>query len=163
MNALGNALERVRTSVRFCTRCFHLADSSKGICSICADTKRDQQLLCVVEEPFDILAIEKSGSYRGVYHVLGGIISPIDGIGPDQLHVSALLKRIPQEKTREVILATNPTTEGETTALYLARALKPMNIQVTRIARGLPVGSDIEYADDVTLTQAFENRKTYEK
>ena len=154
---LARAILVVKEKVRFCARCFNV--SEQELCRICRDARRDPTLLCVVEEPRDLQAIEKTGEFRGCYHVLGGAISPIDGIGPDQLHCRELLARLGQEDIAEVVLATNPNTEGEATASYLARLLKSMDVRVSRIASGLPVGGDLEYADEVTLGRAFAGRR----
>jgi recombination protein RecR len=137
--------------------CFDFAEAET--CQVCADPERDESLLCVVEEPRDVVAIERTGQFRGLYHVLGGVISPVDGIGPEQLRVRELLDRISDGSITEVVVATNTTVEGETTALYLARLLKPLGLRVTRIASGLPVGGDLEYADEVTLGRALEARR----
>jgi recombination protein RecR len=154
---LAEALAEVKRSVRFCERCFNFAEGP--LCEICADAGRDRSVICVVEEPKDIVAFERTGEYRGLYHVLQGVISPIDGIGPEELRVRELLRRLEDDSVTEVVVATNPTVEGETTALYLARLVKPLGIRVTRIASGLPVGGDIEYADEVTLGRALEARR----
>ena len=138
-------------------RCFNIAEGE--LCGYCLDERRDATLLCVVEEPRDIVAVERTGEYRGRYHVLQGAISPIEGVGPEQLRIKELLARIPDEEITEVILATNPNIEGEATAMYLARLLKPAGLRVTRIASGLPVGGDLEYADEVTLGRALEGRR----
>lgn len=154
---LADAIMDVKRTIHFCPRCFNYATGE--VCSICADTRRDQTKICVVAEPRDISAIERTGTYRGLYHVLGGIISPMDRIGPDQLHVRELMARLGSEPVSEVIIATNPDVEGETTASYLARLIKPLGIGVTRLASGLPVGGDLEYADEVTLGRAIEARR----
>jgi recombination protein RecR len=159
---LAGAIRCVREKVRFCQRCFNVAEAEE--CRICRDARRDPALLCVVEEPRDLIAIEKTNEFRGRYHVLGGAISPIDGIGPDQLHVKELLVRIAEEGVSEVVIATNPNIEGEATASYLARLLKELStpgqpLRVSRIASGLPVGGDLEYADEVTLGRAFAGRR----
>jgi recombination protein RecR len=154
---LADALVEVKRTVHFCERCFNFAEGD--LCEICADAGRDQAVICVVEEPKDIVAFEKTGEYRGLYHVLQGAISPIDGVGPDELRVRELLRRLEDGTVTEVVVATNPTVEGETTALYLARLIKPLGIRVTRIASGLPVGGDIEFADEVTLGRALEARR----
>ena len=143
--------------MRFCSRCFNYAEGD--LCEICASGKRDGGVLCVVSEPRDIPPIERTGVFQGVYHVLGGALSPMEGIGPDDLHIAELLKRIASEEVREVVLATNPNLEGETTAAYLARLIKPLGITVTRLASGLPVGGDLEFADEVTLGRALEARQ----
>ncbi|OGW82853.1 MAG: recombination protein RecR [Omnitrophica bacterium GWA2_52_8] len=153
---LTSFMTALKEHVFFCQRCFNFADSSQ--CSICSDPGRDAGLLCVVEDPKDIIAVEKTGSYFGLYHVLHGAMSALDGIGPQDIKIPQLLKRLRDEKIREVILATNPDTEGETTALYLAKLMKPFKIKVTRIARGIPVGSHIEYSDQATLSRALQGR-----
>jgi len=157
VRALADALVDLKTRVSHCARCFNLTD--EGPCRICADPSRDAGLLCVVEEPNDLLAMERTGEYRGRYHVLLGALSPLDGIGPDELKVRELLARLDADPVREVILATNPNVEGDATAIYLAKLMRPLGVRVTRIARGLPVGSDLEYADEVTLARALEGRK----
>jgi len=154
---LAEALIELKERVRHCSRCFNITDHDP--CRICDDTRRDPALMCVVEEPNDLLAMERTGEYRGRYHVLCGALSPLDGIGPDELKVRELLVRLETGSVREVILATNPNLEGDATALYLAKLLRPMGLRVTRIARGLPVGGDLEYADEVTLTRALEGRR----
>ena len=154
---LARAISEVKDKVAFCERCFNVAEGP--LCGICADERRDAHLLCVVEEPRDIVAVEKTHEFKGRYHVLQGAISPIDGIGPDQLKVKELLTRLEPEGVTEVILCTNPNIEGEATAMYLARLLKPLGITVTRIASGLPVGGDLEYADELTLGRALEGRR----
>jgi len=154
---LASAIMDVKDKVGYCSVCGNIAEAQT--CSICADGRRETKILCVVEQPSDIIAIEKTGHYRGLYHVLLGAISPLDGIGPEELRIRELLKRVSEEKPEEIIVATNPTAQGETTAVYIAQLLKPSCVRVTRIARGLPVGSDIEYCDEQTLTKAFEGRK----
>jgi recombination protein RecR len=154
---LAEALVELKTRVSYCSRCFNVTDEDP--CRICADSRRDPALLCVVEEPNDLLAMERTGEYRGRYHVLLGALSPLDGIGPDELKVRELLRRLEADQIREVILATNPNVEGDATAIYLAKLLRPLGLRVTRIARGLPVGGDLEYADEVTLARALEGRK----
>ena len=154
---LAAVLVEVKDTVRFCTTCGNVAQETQ--CRICLDPRRDQTVLCVVEEPKDIVAIERTREYRGRYHVLGGAISPIDGIGPDDLRIRELMARLADDSVTEIILATDPNTEGEATASYLARLLKPMGLTVTRLASGLPVGGDLEYADEVTLGRAFEGRR----
>jgi len=150
-------LVEVKLKVHFCTLCGNVAEGD--LCTICRDPRRDLSLLCVVEEPRDVVAIERTREFRGRYHVLGGAISPIDGIGPDQLRTRELLHRLSDETVTEVILATDPNLEGEATATYLTRLLKPMGLTVTRLASGLPVGGDLEYADEITLGRAFEGRR----
>lgn len=154
---LADAIIEVKQTVHFCPTCFNYAEDDQ--CAICADAQRDRSAICVVEEPRDVTAIERTGEFKGVYHVLGGVISPMDGIGPDQLHVRELMARLANEEVSEVLLATNPNVEGETTAVYLARLIKPLGIQVTRLASGLPVGGDLEYADQITLGRAIEARR----
>ena len=154
---LADALVEVKRTVHFCPRCFNFAEGD--LCGVCADPERDTTIICVVEEPRDVVAIDRTGEYHGVYHVLHGAISPIDGIGPEQLRVRELIDRLGQGGVAEVLLATNPNVEGETTALYLARLVKPLGIRVTRIASGLPVGGDLEYADEVTLGRALQARR----
>lgn len=154
---LTEVLTVVKAKVRFCELCFNVAEQER--CRICLDPRRSQELLCVVEEPKDILAIERTAEFRGRYHVLGGAISPIDGVGPDDLKVTELMRRLGQEPVREVIIATNPNLNGEATATYLSRLLAPMQVTISRLASGLPVGGDLEYADQVTLGRAFEGRR----
>jgi recombination protein RecR len=154
---LSEALVAVKERIVQCRTCFNVTDEDP--CRICADPARDTGLLCIVEEPNDMLAMERTGEFRGRYHVLGGALSPLDGIGPDDLKVRELLARLDAGQTREVILATNPNVEGEATALYLAKLLRPLGVRITRIARGLPVGGDLEYADQVTLSKALEGRR----
>lgn len=155
--ALSEALVALKDRTRLCQRCFNLCEAEQ--CGICLDTRRDGSLLCVVEEINDLMAIEKTREFRGVYHVLGGSLSPLDGRGPDQIRVKELQARLGSSDVREVILATNPNVEGEATALYLLRVLKVFPVKVTRIARGLPMGGDLEYADEATLTRALEGRR----
>ena len=154
--ALAAAILDVKEKVGFCSICQNVTDVDP--CRICASEQRERSVICVVEEPLDILAIERTRAYRGLYHVLHGAISPMDGIGPEELKIKELLGRLRSEEVREVILATNPNLEGEATAMYLARLLRPLSLKVTRLARGLPAGGDLEYADDVTLTRALEGR-----
>jgi recombination protein RecR len=154
---LAASIVEVKEKISWCRRCFNIAEGEE--CSICRDPRRDSTVLCVVEEPRDIVAVERTQEFRGRYHVLQGTISPIEGVGPDQLRIKDLLHRIPVEDVKEVILATNPNTDGEVTAMYLAKVLTPLSVRVTRIASGLPVGGDLEYADEVTLGRAFEGRR----
>ena len=156
-NRLAHAIREAKAKVRFCSRCFNVAEGE--LCPICADERRDSSVLCVVEESRDVVAIEKTSEFRGRYHVLLGAISPLEGIGPEQLKIRELLARLEPEGVREVIVCTNPNTEGEVTAMYLARTLKPLGVEVTRIASGLPVGGDLEYADELTLGRALEGRR----
>lgn len=153
---LADAIIEVKDTVHFCSRCFNYAQDD--LCDICASSKRDHSLICVVSEPRDIPPIERTGAFEGVYHVLGGVISPLEGIGPDSLHITELLGRLNDPSVKEVILATNPNIEGETTASYLARLIKPTGVTVSRLASGLPVGGDLEFADEVTLGRAIESR-----
>jgi recombination protein RecR len=154
---LATALTRVKEQVRFCATCFNVAESEQ--CRICRDPRRSNELICVVEEPKDVVAIERTGEFRGRYHVLGGAINPLEGVGPDNLRIKELMTRLASGETKELILATDPNTEGEATATYLALIVKPMGLTVTRLASGLPVGGDLEYADEVTLGRAFEGRR----
>lgn len=154
---LAEAIVEVKDTVHFCSRCFNYAEEDE--CEICRSTSRNRQLLCVVSEPRDIPPIERTAVYQGLYHVLGGALSPMDGIGPDNLHIAELMARLATEDIEEVVLATNPNVEGETTAAYLARLIKPLGIKVTRLASGLPVGGDLEFADEVTLGRALEARR----
>ena len=154
---LAATLIRVKNEVRFCTICGNVAEAD--VCRICSDPRRDPAVICVVEEPKDVVAIERTREFRGKYHVLGGAISPIDGVGPDDLRIAELLRRLADGTVTELILATDPNLEGEATATYLARTVKPMGLRVTRLASGLPVGGDLEYADEVTLGRAFEGRR----
>lgn len=154
---LSDAIIEVKRQVHFCPICFSYA--TRDTCDICADSQRDRTSICVVSEPRDVAAIEKTGAYHGLYHVLGGVISPMDKIGPDQLHVRELIQRLASGEVEEVILATNPDVEGETTATYLARTINPLGVAVSRLASGLPVGGDLEYADEVTLGRAIEARR----
>ena len=153
---LVKAIEELKTRLRFCSRCFNL--SEEELCEICRSEKRDKNLICIVEEASDVIAIERTHEYNGLYHVLGGVLSPLSGIGPDSLKVKELLKRFENEDIKEAILALNPDTEGETTALYLARLIKPLGIKVSRIARGLPIGGDLEFADEATIGRAVLGR-----
>ncbi|AEV89010.1 recombinase RecR [Actinoplanes sp. SE50] len=157
INRLSTALRKVKELVRFCTTCFNVAESEQ--CRVCRDPRRTNEVLCVVEEPKDVVAIERTGEFRGRYHVLGGAINPLEGVGPDNLKIRELLLRLGTGEVRELILATDPNTEGEATATYLALLIKPMGIAVTRLASGLPVGGDLEYADEITLGRAFEGRR----
>lgn len=154
---LAEAIVSSKEKIFFCSVCSNLTDVDP--CVVCRDESRDRTILCVVEEPRDVIAIEKTREFKGLYHVLQGRISPLDGIGPDQLRIKELLNRLQNEKVRELVLATNPNLEGEATAMYLARLIKPLGIRVTRLAHGLPVGGDLEYADEVTLGKAFEGRR----
>ena len=155
--SLADAIQQAKQKVRFCETCFNMSD--EAICEICSDSQRDSSLVCVVEEPRDIVALERTREYKGLYHVLQGAINPIDGIGPEQLKIRELLERLKRNTVFEVILCTNPNIEGEATAMYLAKLIEPLGIQVSRIASGLPVGGDLEYADELTLGRALEGRR----
>jgi recombination protein RecR len=155
--SLAEAIRQVKERTVLCSACFNIAESSP--CAICSDPNRDPSLICVVEEPLDVLAIERTRQYHGLYHVLHGAISPVEGIGPEELKIRELLARARNGIVHEVLLATNPNLEGEATAMYIARQLLPLGVRVTRLARGLPIGGDLEYADEVTLAQALEGRR----
>jgi recombination protein RecR len=157
VSRLASAITEAKALVRFCDRCFNFSEST--LCRICADDRRDASVLCVVEESRDLVAIEKTGQFRGRYHVLLGAMNPLEGIGPEQLKIRELLARLDDEGITEIILCTNPNTEGDVTAMYLARLLKPLGLKVTRIASGLPVGGDLEYADELTLGRALDGRR----
>lgn len=154
---LADSIREVKRTIHFCPKCFNFAEEE--LCSVCADPKREAGVICVVEEPRDLVAVERTGEFHGSYHVLQGAISPIDGIGPERLRIRELIERLSDSAISEVVIATNPNVEGETTAVYLARLIKPLGIRVTRIASGLPVGGDLEYADEVTLGRALEARR----
>ena len=154
---LAEALLKMRDEVRLCSTCLGL--TADDPCALCRDPRRDGDEICVVERPADLIAVERSGQFKGRYHVLHGCLAPLDGVGPDQLRITELLRRLQDNAVREVILATNPTVEGEATALYLSRILKPLGVRVTRIAHGLPMGADVEYADTMTLGKALEGRR----
>jgi recombination protein RecR len=155
--ALAEALRDLKQKTVFCSSCFNITEQSP--CAVCRDDARDRSIICVVEEPLDVLAIDRTGEFKGLYHVLHGSISPVDGIGPDELRIGELMARLKDEPVQEVLLATNPNLEGEATAMYLARLIQPLGMRVTRLARGLPVGGDLEYADAVTLGRALEGRR----
>ena len=157
---LAEILKTVKERVKFCTTCGNI--SEEELCRICKDPRRDNSSICVVEESKDVLAIEKTREFKGKYHVLGGAISPIDGIGPENLRIKELMTRLAQTQINEVIIATDPNLEGEATATYLTRLIKPLGVKVSRLASGLPVGGDLEYADDITLGRAFEGRRSYD-
>jgi recombination protein RecR len=157
--ALGAAAQTLHSGVRSCQTCFNFSEGSQ--CQICESPKRSHSMIAVVEEPFDVVAIEKTGTYQGIYHVLGGVISPIDGIGPERLEVASLIERVKSGGVQEVILATNPSLEGESTAMYIRAQLESLPITLTRLARGLPVGGDLEYADQITLGRALEGRQSF--
>lgn len=160
VNRLVEVLRLVKEKVRFCNSCFNVAE--EDLCKICRDPRRENSTICVVEESKDVVAIERTREFRGKYHVLGGAISPIDGVGPEQLRIRELLARLSDSNITEVIIATDPNLEGEATATYLARTIKPLGIKISRLASGLPVGGDLEYADEVTLGRAFEGRRSLE-
>jgi recombination protein RecR len=154
-NALAKAITELKEKVGYCSTCFNITENDP--CYICTSESRDRSIICLVEEANDVIALEKTAEFKGLYHVLGGVLSPLDGIGPDDLRIKELLNRI-NENTKELIIATNPNTEGEATALYLSKLIKPLGPKITRIARGIPVGSDLEYADEITLSRALEGR-----
>lgn len=156
VDSLIKSIKDLKTKLKFCSRCFNL--SEEELCEICKSSKRDTSLVCVVEEASDVIAIEKTHEFNGLYHVIGGVLSPLTGVTPDSLKIKELLKRFENENIREVILALNPDTEGETTSLYIAKLIKPLGIKVTRIARGLPIGGDLEFADEATIGRAMLNR-----
>lgn len=156
-DALARAIVEVKTRIGYCTRCWNIAEGS--LCSVCESTRRDPSVLCVVESPLDLLAIERTAEFQGLYHVLHGVISPIDGVGPEDIHVPELVQRVREGVVREVIVATDADIEGEATAVYLGRALAPLDVEVTRPAHGLPVGGDLEYADELTLARALTGRR----
>jgi recombination protein RecR len=157
--ALATALRELRDKIRLCVRCFNL--SEEELCPICADPRREKSSLCVVEEATNLLALERTGVFRGLYHVLGGALSPLKDVGPDQLRAKELVQRVRSSDFKEVILATNPNVEGEATAVYLSRLLQPLEVRITRLAQGLPAGGDLEYTDDLTLRRALEGRRGY--
>jgi recombination protein RecR len=156
VDRLLTSIKDLKTKIKFCKRCFNL--SEEDLCEVCKSEKRDKNLICVVEEVSDVMAIEKTNEFNGLYHVLGGVLSPLTGITPDSLRIKELLKRFEREDIKEVILALNPDTEGETTSLYIAKLLKPFGVNVSRIARGLPIGGDLEFADEATIGRAMINR-----
>ncbi|MFA5196896.1 MAG: recombination mediator RecR [Patescibacteria group bacterium] len=158
INELGNSVLNLKKDIKICSTCCNFTDNDP--CIICSSQNRDKGIICVVGEPLDVVAFEKT-DFTGLYHVLGGVISPVEGVGPDDLYIKKLIDRIKKDKVSEVILATNPNLEGETTALYLQKLIQPLGIKITRIARGLPVGGDLEYADEVTLTRSLEGRREY--
>lgn len=156
VEAFIDALREVKEKVRYCVRCFNITVADP--CEICADKKREQEILCVVSDPEDLIALEKTGEYKGLYHVLGGLISPIDGITPEILRIKELLARVDKENIKELFFAVNPTVEGEATILYLTRLIRPLGMKMTRIAYGLPMGADIDYADELTIAKAYQGR-----
>jgi recombination protein RecR len=157
---LAEAITSMRLHIQYCRHCHNIADSE--VCAICASHSRDKSIICVVEDTRDVLAIENTAQYKGLYHVLGGIISPIEGIGPSDLHIDTLVKRIPDSEVKEIILALSPTMGGDTTAFYLTKKFKPYNIKISTIARGIPVGGELEYADEITLGRSIVRRTAYE-
>jgi len=154
-----HSLERIISEIKFCSNCGNI--TIENLCHICASTERDRTIICVVEKPMDVFAIERSNSFKGLYHVLGDLLSPLDNVGPENINIASLVTRIKTEGIKEVIIATNPTTEGEATALYIEENLKNSGVRITRIARGIPFGTDIDFADDLTLTRALEDRKDF--
>ena len=159
VSSLAHSIIELKKNIKFCSQCFNL--SEKELCNICKDPRRNQNIVCIVEKPVDIQAIEKTKKYNGLYHVLLGKISPLDGIGPDQIKIPELLTRIKKHKPAEIIIATSADIEGETTALYLAESIKPMGIKVTRLAYGIPVGSSLEFTDEMTLSRSLEGRRIF--
>jgi recombination protein RecR len=156
--ALSQAVAHVKERIRPCKECFNFTEIESELCEICRDSKRDASVICVVSHPQELLKLEKTREYRGLYHVLGGLLSPVNGIGPEQLHIEELLLRLSKQKIHEVILALDPKVEGEATAMYLARKIKPLGVKITQIAHGVPVGRDLEFADEVTLSRALAGR-----
>lgn len=154
---ITESMHTVKSSIKNCSTCFNITDNDP--CKICQDASRDKSILCVVADPKDLIAIERTSEYKGLYHILGGVISPLDGVGPENLKIKELLARLKDGSVKEILLATNPTTEGEATVIYLTRLLKPLGVKITRLAYGLPIGSDMDYADHATLTQALEGRR----
>lgn len=157
VKTLSTAMLEAKQRLKTCSRCFSLTD--RDPCALCGDSKRDSSLLCVVSEPKDLMALERTREFKGMFHVLGGLISPLDGIGPDDLRIRELLLRLEKQEIQEIIIATNPSATGEATALYIAKLLKPLGVKVTRLACGLPMGADLDYADEVTLSKAIEGRR----
>lgn len=159
INALADAVRSLKTDITFCSKCHNMAESDP--CSICSDPSRDHTLICVVEEPLDAIALDKTGQFKGLYHVLGGVLNPMEGIGAEQLNITSLANRITELDAKEIIIATNPSLEGETTAMHIAKFLNSTDVKVTRIARGLPMGGDLEYADEITLSRALDGRREF--
>ena len=157
VEALSKAIIEAKREIKYCSNCYNITD--KDPCSICSNKSRDEDTICVVEDPRDVASLERARDFKGQYHVLHGVISPMDGVGPDMIKIRELIQRLSNQEVKEIIVATNPTIEGEATAMYIARLIKPMGIKVTRIAHGLPVGGDIEYADEVTISKALEGRR----
>lgn len=162
ISGLADSIRSMKTDITFCTQCHNMAETDP--CSICADSNRDHTLICVVEEPLDAMALDKTGQFKGVFHILGGVLNPMEGVGPEQLNISSLVKRVTDLSAKEIIIATNPTLEGETTAMHISKLLNQLGDlapRVTRIARGLPMGGDLEYADEITLSRALDGRREY--
>ena len=157
--SIGNAALLLKKKTKICSVCQNITEEDP--CEICEDSERDRSIICVVEDPLDVWAVEKSGGFKGLYHVLHGVIAPLDNIGPEELRIRQLLPRLKDDKVHEIILATNPSMEGEATAMYIQRLVKPLGIKTTRIARGIPIGAELEYADDITLRRALEGRKDF--
>ena len=161
VNQFSEVISRMRSEIKFCQRCFNVADGD--ICSICANSARKQEIICVVESIRDVIAIESTQQYNGIYHILGGVISPLDGIGPDQLHIEALVNRVQKEKTEEIIFALNPNIQGDTTIYYIQKKIQSAPVRITTIARGIAFGGELEYADEMTLARSLQNRLPVEK
>ena len=161
VNQFSEVMSRMRSEIKFCQRCFNVADGD--ICSICANSARKQEMICVVESIRDVIAIESTQRYNGIYHILGGVISPLDGVGPDQLHIEALVNRVQKEKTEEIIFALNPNIQGDTTIYYIQKKLQSAPVRITTIARGIAFGGELEYADEMTLARSLQNRLPVEK
>ncbi len=159
---LADALRALKTGTSFCRECFNITESGRDVCEICASDEREKSLLCVVEDPLDVLALERTGGFNGRYHVLHGVLSPIEGVGPEDIKIRELIGRVSREKIKEIIIATNPSLEGDATAVYILKQLKPFDVRVTRIARGVPMGGDLEYADQNTLLRALAGRQEME-
>jgi recombination protein RecR len=155
--SLAESVKEIKNDITYCSKCHNMAETNP--CNVCSDPLRNQQLICLVEEPLDALALDKTGNFTGVYHILGGVLNPMEGISADNLQIHSLVNRINTQNVQELIIATNPSLEGESTAIFIARLLKDMPVKITRIARGLPMGGDVEYADEVTLTRALEGRR----
>lgn len=158
--ALADAITQMRTQIQYCRQCHNISDAE--VCAICASPTRDRSLICVVEDTRDVLAIENTAQYRGLYHVLGGIISPMEGVGPNDLHIDSLVRRLPGSEVQEIIMALSPTMEGDTTAFYLTKKMKPFHLKISTIARGIPIGGELEYADEITLGRSITTRVLYD-
>ncbi len=158
--ALADAIIQMRTQIQYCRQCHNISDAET--CAICANPARDRSLMCIVEDTRDVLAIENTAQYRGLYHVLGGIISPMEGVGPNDLHIDSLVRRLPGSEVKEIIMALSPTMEGDTTAFYLTKKMKPFNLKISTIARGIPIGGELEYADEITLGRSITTRTLYD-